>query len=142
MGGSRCPGVCGLVGGQVLVRGMNTLVRALSSMLTHSRALEPHRGRRHGLSVSRGLLLGLKQTLVAPLTHWGFMRTLLGWDGVSVWAHLWSDAWVYLPCVGGDVWLVLGVCGGYRGLGRPLLMGHGMRWRLHGVVSGYIRGSS
>lgn len=120
--------MCGLVGGQVLVRGMNTLVRALSSMLTHSRALEPHRGRRHGLSVSRGLLLGLKQTLVAPLTHWGFMRTLLGWDGVSVWAHLWSDAWVYLPCVGGDVWLVLGVCGRYRSLGRPLLMGHGMRW--------------
>lgn len=132
VGGGRCPGVCGLVGGQVLVRGMNALVWALSSMLSHSRALEPHRGGRHGLSVSGGLLLGLEQTLVTPLTHWGFVRTLLWWDGVSVWAHLspmlWSDAWVHLPCIGGYVRLVLGVCGRHGSLRGPLLMGHGVRW--------------
>lgn len=105
VGGGGSPGVRGLVGGQVLVRGVDALVWALSSMLTHSRALEPHRGRRHGLSVSGGLLLGLEQTLVPPLTHRGFVRTLLGWDGVSVWAHLSpvlrSDARVHLPRAGG-----------------------------------------
>lgn len=80
VGGGRGPGVRGLVGGQVLVRGKWALIWALSSVLTHSRALESHRGGRYGLSVSGGL----EQTLVAPLTHWGFMRTLLWWDGVSV----------------------------------------------------------
>lgn len=96
MGGGRwrCPGVGGLVGGralqvvwvgrQVLVLGMNTLVCGLSSVLTHSRALETHGGRRQGLSISSSLLLGLEQTLVAPLAHRGFMRALLRWDGVSV----------------------------------------------------------
>lgn len=124
--GGRCPGVCGgLVGGQVLVR-----VRALSSVLSHSGALEPHGGGRHGLSVSRGLLLGLEQPLVAPLTHRGFVRTLLRRDGVSVWTHLspvlWPDAWVHLPCVGGYVRLVLGVRSRDGGLRGPLLMGHGV----------------
>lgn len=141
MGGGRCPGVRGLVGGQVLVRGERALVWALSSVLTHSRALEPHRGGGHGLSVSGRL----EQTLVAPLTHRGFMRTLLWWDGVSVWAHLspmlWPDARVQLPCVGGDVRLVLGVRSRHGGLGWPLLMGHAVRRGLHGVISGYVRGS-
>lgn len=130
VGGGRCPGVCGLVGGQVLVRGERALVWALSSVLSHSRALEPHRGGGHGLSISGGL--GLEQTLVAPLTHRGFVRTLLWRDGVSVWAHLspmlWPDARVQLPCVGGNVRLVLGVRSGHGGLGRPLLMGHAV-WR-------------
>lgn len=143
--GSRCPVVGGLVGGcalqvvgmgrQVLVLGMTALVRALSSMLTHSRALETHGGRRHGLSISRRLLLGLE------LTHRGFMRTLLWWDGVSVWAHLCSvlgsDARVHLRRVGGYVvgLLVLWVSRRQRGLWRSLLVGHCVGWRLHGAVS-------
>lgn len=128
MGGGRCPGVCGLVGGQVLVLGMWALVWALSSVLIHCRALEPHRGRGHGLSVSGGL----EKTLVDPLTHRGFMRTWLWRDGESVWAHLspmlWPDARVHLTSVGGHVRLVLGVCSRHGGLGGPLLMGHAMGW--------------
>lgn len=124
--------VCGLVGGQVLVRGEDTLVWTRSSMLTHSRTLEAHRGRRYGLSISLGLLLGLEQTLVAPLTHRGFVRTLLWWDGMSDRSHLrpmlWPNAWIHLPCVRGHVRLVLGVCGRHGGLRGPLLMGHAVWW--------------
>lgn len=115
-----------------MVRGVDTLVWTRRSVLTHSGTLEAHRGGRHGLSVSGGLLLGLKQTLVAPLTHRGFMRTLRWWDGLSVWAHLspmlWPDAWVHLPCVRGPVRLVLGVCGRHGGLRGSLLMGHAVGW--------------
>lgn len=141
MRGGRCPVVGGLVGGralqvvrvgrQVLVLRMSALVWALSSMLTHSRALETHGGGRHGRSVSRRLLLGLE------LTNRGFMRTWLR----SVWAHLCSvlgsDARVQLPCIGGHIvgLLVLGVSGRHRGLWRSLLVGHCVGWRLHGVVS-------
>lgn len=44
-------------------------------MLTDGRTLETHGSRLQGLPASRGLLLGLEQTLVSPLADWSFVRS-------------------------------------------------------------------
>lgn len=93
------------------------LVLGRGSMLTHRRTLEAQGSRLHGLPAPRGLLLGLEQTLVPPLTHWSFMRPLLLLELRPVWSHLWTTlrphAGIHLPCIWRHVvgLLVLGVWG-------------------------------
>lgn len=125
----------------VLGRRHQALVRGRGSVLTDGRALETHGRGRHGLPASRGLLLGLEQTLVPSLTDWSFMRPLLLLELRPVWSHLWTTlrphAGIHLPCIWRHVvgLLVLGVWGRERRLGSSLWMGHGIGWRLQGRVS-------
>lgn len=109
-------------------------------MLADSRTLETHGGGLQGLPASRGLLLGLEQTLVSPLADWSFMRPLLLLELRPVRPHLWTPLWpharIHLPCIGGHVvgLLVLGMWGRQRNLGSSLWMGHSTGWRLQGCV--------
>lgn len=114
-------------------------------MLTDRRTLETHGS---GLPTSRGLPLGLEQTLVSPLAYWAFVRPLRWLELRPIWAHLWTTlrphARVHLPCIGGHVvgLLVLGVLGRKRGLGSSLRMGDSIGWSLQGCVPCNLCGPS
>lgn len=83
-------------------------------MLTNRRTLVAHGSRLHGLPTSRGLLLGLEQTLVAPLADRGFMRPLRLLEPIrsDLRSTLRPHARIHLPCTGRHVvgLLVLWVC--------------------------------
>lgn len=101
-------------------------------MLTNRWTLENHGSRLHGLSTSRGRLLGLEQTLVSPLSDWSFMRPLLLLELRPARSHLWPTLWphagINLSCIGGHVvgLLVLGVWGRKWCLWSSLGMCHGV----------------
>lgn len=143
-----------VVGGQVCVlrlgilgRWRQALVWGQRAMLIGRGTLETHGGGLMGLPIPRGLLLALEQTLVSPLTHWGFMRPLLWLQlrpiGAQRWTPLWPHARVHLPCIGGHAvgLLVLRVWSRVGGLLSSMRMGDGIGWRLQGRVPCNLCGS-
>lgn len=142
------------VGGQVRVLRWGALAgrgeaRGRGSVLTNQRPRESQGGGLQGLPAPRGLLLGLEQTLVAPLCDRRFMGPLLlllerGPTRPHLRAPLRPQARVHLPRAGRHAvgLLVLGVGGRYGSLGGPLCVRHGVGGRLQGWVSCNLRGPS
>jgi hypothetical protein len=101
------------MGGQVHVR-LGTLggwcyalVQGRAYVRTDTRALEAQWRDLESRPTSRGL----QQTLVPSLAHWSIKDTLLWLVLRTIWGHLrpalWSYALIHLPCIGGNIVVVL-----------------------------------